>query len=105
MNGGLYPGCKNIADFQQCFYGTILSLNAIGENDLYTISGLNSSQQPISIALEVVGDDDVSRAADTNQNTNVFSSGDSCTPVLIANYSSQLDITIGRNVLLYTLKQ
>ena len=50
INGGLYPGCKNLADFIQCYYGSVLSLQAVGENDLFTISGLDSSQQPVSIA-------------------------------------------------------
>jgi hypothetical protein len=39
----MYPGCKNLADFIQCYYGSVLSLQAVGENDLYTISGLDSS--------------------------------------------------------------
>ena len=101
VNGGMYPGCKNVGDFIQCFYGSLLSLQATGETDLYTISGLDSSQQPVSIAWEVTGGDTIA-AADTNQNTNVCVSGDVCVPVIICNYSSHLDVTVGRNVVLYT---
>jgi hypothetical protein len=100
VNGGMYPGCKNVADFQTCFYGSLLSLQATGESDLYTISGLDSSQQPVSIACEVLGGETLA-AADTNQNTNVCVNNDVCTPIIIAAYSSHLDVTVGLNVVLY----
>ena len=102
INGGMYPGCKNVADFVQCYFGTILSLQAVGENDLYTISGLDSSQQPVSIALEVTGGENVDSASDANQNTSVYKKDDLATPVIIAAYSSHLDVTVGRNVVLYS---
>lgn len=103
VNGGMYPGCKNLGDFIQCFYGSILSLQAIGEQDMYTISGLDSSQQPVSVAWEVTGGDDITSAPDTNQNTVPYKTNDgNCIPILIACTSPHLDITVGRNVVLYS---
>ncbi len=41
-------------------FGYLISFQATGENDLYTISGLDSSQQPLSLAWEVQGGDSTS---------------------------------------------
>ena len=81
---------------------------ATGENDIYTISGLDSSQQPLSIAWEVAGGDtDVdisgglvgvkSGTKETNDGL-VCQKVDPCMPVVIAAYSSHLEVTAGRNV-------
>jgi hypothetical protein len=35
----------------------MISFEATGETDMYTISGLDSSQQPLSIAWEIIGGD------------------------------------------------
>ena len=98
--GGLYPGCKNLADYITCFYGHVLSLEDVDSQDIFTLSGLNSSQQPVSIEWNYVGGDDVSSAADAN-NVVPYSSGD-CVPVVIACYSSHVDFTIGRNSQFYS---
>jgi hypothetical protein len=79
---------------------------------MYTISGLDSSQQPLSIAWEVVGGDPVSDGTTglvgiksgqkiLNDGT-VCQSGDSCLPVIIAAYSSHLEVTAGRNIQLFS---
>ena len=38
-------------------FSHLISFQATGENDLYTISGLDGSQQPLSLAWEVSGGD------------------------------------------------
>jgi hypothetical protein len=98
--GGLYPGLKNLADYQTCFYGHVLSLEDVDEQQVFTLSGLNSSQQPISIEWCYTGGDDLTSAADTN-NVVPYSSGD-CLPVVIACYASHADFTIGRNSQFYS---
>ena len=79
---------------------------------MYTISGLDSSQQPLSIAWEVLGGDTVVDAstglAGIKSGQKVTNDGlvcqkdDSCTPVIVAAYSSHLEITAGRNINLYS---
>jgi hypothetical protein len=96
--GGLYPGLKNLADFQTCFYGHILSLQDVDQQDIYTVSGMNASQQPISIEWVYTGGETVN--TDSN-NVVAYSSGD-CLPVIIACYSSHIDITAGRNIQFYS---
>jgi hypothetical protein len=91
---------KNLADFQTCFYGHVSSLSDVDEQDIYTVSGLNSAQQPISIEWNYTGVDDLSSAADAN-NVVPYASGD-CLPVVIACYSLHIDITAGRNVQFYS---
>ena len=51
--GGLYPGIQSLAHYQSQFYAHVLSLNVTNEHDMYTVSGLNCSATPISIAWEV----------------------------------------------------
>ena len=48
-----------MADFMETCFGHMISFQATGENDIYTISGLDSSQQLLSVAWEVVGGDTV----------------------------------------------
>jgi len=103
--GGLYPGIASLAHFQSQFYSHILSLNVTNEHDLYTVSGLNCSATPISIAWEVTG----SSAAPANidkqatSNGNIWATGNtSATPVMIACYTSRLEISAGRSILTYT---
>ena len=79
---------------------------------MYTISGLDSSQQPLSVAWEVQGGDTVADGsnglAGVKSGTKVindglvYQSGDSCIPVIVAAYSSHLEVTAGRNVQLYS---
>jgi hypothetical protein len=79
---------------------------------MYTISGLDSSQQPLSVAWEVQGGDAVvdlsgglvgvkSGTKIINDGV-VYQSGDSCIPVIVAAYSSHLEVTAGRNVQLFS---
>jgi hypothetical protein len=45
--------------YRETTFGYIISFQGTGETDLYTISGLDSSHQPLSIAWEVIGGDTV----------------------------------------------
>ena len=103
--GGLYPGCASLAHYQSQFYAHILSLNVTNEHDMYTVSGLNCSATPISIAWEVTG----SSAAPANidkqatSNGNIWATGaTNATPVMIACYTSRLEISAGRQILTFT---
>ena len=103
--GGLYPGIQSLAHYQSQFYAHILSLNVTNEHDMYTVSGLNCSATPISIAWEVQG----TSAAPANidkigtSNGNIWSNGAyNATPIMIACYTSRLEISSGRQILTFT---
>ena len=103
--GGLYPGIQSLAHYQSQFYAHVLSLNVTNEHDMYTVSGLNCSATPISIAWEVQG----TAAAPANidrqatSNGNIWATGaTSATPIMIACYTSRLDISAGRQILTFT---
>ena len=79
---------------------------------MYTISGLDSSQQPLSLAWEVQGGDTVADGTTglvgvkTDRKVIndglVYQASDSAVPVIVAAYSSHLEVTAGRNVNLYS---
>ena len=110
--GGTSPYIRHFPDYIETTFGHLISFQATGENDLYTISGLDSSQQPLSIAWEVIGGDTVADASTGLAGVKsgqkilndgvVCQSGDSCLPVIIAAYSSHLEVTAGRNIQLYS---
>jgi hypothetical protein len=58
--GGTSPYIRHYSDFIETYFGHMISFQATGETDMYTISGLDSSQQPLSIAWEIIGGDTVS---------------------------------------------
>ena len=110
--GGTSPYIRHFPDYIETTFGHLISFQATGENDLYTISGLDSSQQPLSIAWEVIGGDTVADASTGLAGVKsgqkilndgvVCQSGDSCLPVIIAAYSSHLEVTAGSNIQLYS---
>jgi len=103
--GGLYPGIASLAHFQSQFYAHILSLNVTNEHDMYTVSGLNCSATPISIAWEVAGTSTAPANIDrqATSNGNIWATGaTNATPIMIACYTSRLEISAGRNVLTFT---
>jgi hypothetical protein len=97
--GGVYPGIQSIAHYQDTFYAHILSMNVSGEKDMYTVSGLNSSEIPISIGWEVTGGDDISNVDVGTNGIFADTSTTSCIPILYACYSSHLEVLAGRNVI------
>jgi hypothetical protein len=103
--GGLYPGIQSLAHYQSQFYAHVLSLNVTNEHDIYTVSGLNCSATPISIAWEVNGTSAAPANIDrqATSNGNIWATGaTSATPVMIACYTSYLAVSSGRQILTYT---
>ena len=103
--GGLYPGIQSLAHYQSQFYAHILSLNVTNEHDMYTVSGLNCSSTPISIAWEVTGTSTAPTNIDkqATSNGNIWATGAySATPIMIACYTSRLEVSAGRNIQTYT---
>jgi hypothetical protein len=110
--GGTSPYIRHYSDFIETNFGHLISFQATGENDLYTISGLDASQQPLSIAWEIAGGDTVvdgsTGLVGIKTSQKVINDGvvcqkdDSCLPVVIAAYSSHLEVTAGRNIQLFS---
>ena len=106
--GRLYPGIQSLAHYQSQFYAHVLSLNVTNEHDMYTVSGLNCSATPISIAWEVQASSTASIANIDKQSTsngNIWSSttgAQNATPVMIACYTSRLEVSAGRSILTFT---
>ena len=103
--GGLYPGIASLAHYQSQFYAHILSLNVTNEHDVYCVSGLNCSATPMSIAWDVTGTSTAPANIDNQatSNGNIWATGKtSATPLMIACYTSRLEISAGRQILTYT---
>ena len=109
--GGLYPGIQSLGHYQSQFYAHILSLNVTNQHDMYTVSGMNCSATPISIAWEVNGSGGTAGSAGSVQNVDnaatsnghIWQTGNwSATPLMYACYTSRLEISAGRNVLTFT---
>jgi hypothetical protein len=110
--GGTSPYIRHYSDFIETNFGHMISFQATGETDMYTISGLDSSQQPLSIAWEIIGGDTVSDGSNGLAGIKsgqkilndglVFQKSDSCIPIVVAAYSSHLEITSGRNIQLFS---
>ncbi len=74
-------------------------------NMTFTVSGLNCSATPISIAWDVQGTSTVPANIDrqATSNGNIWATGaTSATPIMIACYTSCLYVSAGRNVLTFT---
>ena len=94
--GGFHEGLTSLAAFQDTYYAHILTLNATGENDIYTVSGLDSSTLPCQISWEYVGGEDATSAA----NTSIYGTDNTIhTPLIIAVYSAHLDIMANRQII------
>jgi hypothetical protein len=106
--GGTCPFIRHYFDFIETNFGHLISFQATGENDLYTISGLDSSQQPLSLAWEVQGGDTVvdgttglagiKSGQKLINDGLVYQASDSAVPVIVAAYSSHLEVTSGQNI-------
>ncbi len=94
--GGFHEGLTGLPAFQDTYYAHILSLNASGENDIFTISGLDSSTQSTQLSWEYIGGEDVTNAT----NTIIYGTDNTIhTPLIIAVYSSHLDIMANRQII------
>ena len=93
VSGGMYPGIASLNHFVDTFYGDLISLNMSGEgSDVFTVSGINSSQGPINIEWYV---NSTVAPLDARIITNA---ADTCIPFLIAGYSSHINIRGGRQI-------
>ncbi len=61
--GGASPYIRHYDDFLETTSGHMISFQATVQKDMDTISRLDSSQPPLSIAWETVGDDTVSNGS------------------------------------------
>jgi len=94
--GGFHEGLTGLAAFQDTYYAHILTLNATGENDIYTVSGLDSSTLSCQISWEYTGGEDATSAA----NTSIYGTDNTIhTPLIIAVYSAHLDIMANRQII------
>ena len=102
--GGLYPGIQSLYHYQTQFYSHILSLNLTTEHDMYTVSGLNCSATPISIGWEVQPSSNITGVEQqATSNGNIWqTSNTSATPVMIACFTSRLEISAGCNIITFT---
>jgi hypothetical protein len=93
VQGGMYPGIASLNHFVETFYGDLISLNMSGEGaDVFTVSGINSSQGPINIEWYV------NSTATAVDGTLIVNNADTCIPYLIAGYSSHINIRGGRQI-------
>jgi hypothetical protein len=86
-----------LSAFQDTYYAHIFTLNASGENDVYTVSGLDASTLPSQISWEYIDGEDVTNATydeiyDATNNT-------IHTPLIIAVYLSHLDVMANRLII------
>jgi hypothetical protein len=94
--GGFHEGLTGLPAFQDTYYAHILTLNVSGENDIYTVSGLDASTLPTQISWEYVGGEDVTNAT----NTSIYGTDNTIhTPLIIAVYSAHLDIMANRQII------
>jgi len=99
MVGGLYKGCCSLNHFRSQFFAHILKLSAQTENDAYTVSGVNCMENSLDITWETTGGDPDM----TNPDTRLLPAGNTgAIPVIIACYSSHIDISANRNIVYYT---
>ena len=74
-------------------------------HDMYTVFGLNCSATPISIAWEFAGTSAAPANIDrqATSNGNIWATGaTNATPIMIACYTSRLEISAGRQILTFT---
>ena len=115
----IYKGIQSIYHFQECFYTDVLSLEIPDQyNDgVYNVSGTNCKGVPLNIIYNTTGGDDTSFyqftdvgtvANITAANKKGFSAhnlyldtASAYTPVIIANFTSKIILSKGRNVEYY----
>ena len=104
--GGCHPGLTGIPAFRDTYYTHVHALNVTGETDtVYTVSGLDCSANLILIAWEVTGTSSAPANIDkqATSNGNIWANNAySATPIMIACYTSRLEVSAGRNIQTYT---
>ena len=114
----IYKGMQTIYHFQETFFTDILSLEVNDEykDGEFQVSGLNCKGQPLNIMYTTTGGEDTSayQYVDVGTVANIYSANKKgfsafnlnldtglFTPVIIANFTSKLVLTKGRNVAYY----
>ena len=115
----IYKGIQTIYHFQETFYTDVLSLEIPDQyNDgIYCVSGVNCKGVPLNIIYNTTGGDDTSyyQYVDTTAAANIYGvnkkgfsafnlgldTASVYTPVIIANFTSSLILSKGRNVEYY----
>ena len=115
----IYKGIQSIYHFQETFYTDVLSLEIPDQyNDgVYCVSGINCKGVPLNIIYNTVGGDDTSfyQYTDVSTVANITASNkkgfsahnlylndaSAYTPVIIANFTSKIVLSKGRNVAYY----
>ena len=93
---GLHPMYQNINQFLRYGYAHILSLNVSGEDkDPYTVSGIDTDAVPINIQWQTVASTAV---PGIDPVWGIIDPAYQASPVLIACYTSHLEISNGRHV-------
>ena len=92
--GGIHPSIKSLYQFERYAFAHILSLNVPEGNDIYNVSGLDTQEIPVSINWETKS----TTAAATDATWGLVDTNLNCLPVLIACYSSHLEIDRNRNI-------
>jgi hypothetical protein len=117
--GSIYKGIQSIYHFQETFYTDVLSLEIPDQyNDgVYCVSGINCKGVPLNIIYNTVGGEDTSfyQYTDVATAANIYGvnkkgfsahnlyldNASSYTPVIIANFTSKLVLSKGRNCEFY----
>ena len=115
----IYKGIQTIYHFQETYFTDVLSLEVDDQyNDsYYKVSGMNCKGQPLNIIFNTVGGDDVSsyQYIDVSTAANIYTANkkgfsafnlyldnaSAYTPIIIANFTSKIELTKGRNVAYY----
>ena len=93
MLGGLHKGLVSLNHFKSQYFAHILKLNAQSDNDVYTVSGVNCKENAIDITWEVQGGETYN-----TPDTRILPANGTFVPVLIAAYSSHIDISANRSI-------
>ena len=98
MLGGIHKGCLSTQHFKTQYFAHILKLNAQTDSDVFTVSGVDATENSIDITWEYVGGDTTITKPDLRllptNNTGAI-------PIVIACYSSHIDINANRSIVQY----
>ena len=94
----MYPGINSLGAYRECFYSHMLSLN-VADPEMYTVSGLDSQETPIQIQWQVEATAFTPITANNSPIADNITTGGNAQPIMIAGYSSHLEISGGRQIL------
>ena len=95
ISGG-HPMYQNLNQFLYYGFAHFLSLNVAGEDkDPYTVCGINTDEVPINIQWQTTA----SSTVPANDGVwGIVNNGYNASPLLIAGYTSHIEITRDRNI-------